>query len=101
MIVIKVEMWPYGEENNKYQLASGTISNDGTGSAAFGNYKGEFTYIVPTPHGHGDELKLKGKVEGFPRNEGILKLLVEMLDDMHDKEWEKEYERMKLDGECL
>lgn len=101
MIVIKVEMWPYGEKQNKFTLASGMIENDGTGDTLFGNYKGKFTYIVPDIDEPSDELKMKGEVKGFPRHEGILKLLVEMLNNMHDKEFEEEYEALKLDGESV
>ncbi len=90
MLVIKVEMWPYGEEHNKYEIASGKIINEGTGDHIFGDYVGEFTYIVPIPHGPSDEIKMSGEVNSYPRAQGVLGLLNEMLNDMFEKQWETE-----------
>lgn len=39
MIVIKVELWPLGDETRKKDLGTAHISNDGTGSDGTGNYK--------------------------------------------------------------
>lgn len=38
MLVIKVELWPYGDEKNKEVIGTGVIVNDGSGSAQVGNY---------------------------------------------------------------
>ena len=42
MIVIKVELWPFGDESKARQIALGKISNDGTGDQMLGNYDAEF-----------------------------------------------------------
>lgn len=38
MIVVKVEMWPHGDESRKYRLGEMRIANDGTGSQGTGSY---------------------------------------------------------------
>jgi len=38
MIVIPIELWPQGDQDQKRILGVITIVNDGTGSAGFGNY---------------------------------------------------------------
>lgn len=38
MVVIKVEMWPHGDESRKYSLASATIANIG-GDVTTGDYE--------------------------------------------------------------
>ena len=38
MIVLKIEMWPRGEEAKAYPLGSAHIWNDATGTASTGNY---------------------------------------------------------------
>lgn len=38
MIVIRVELWPYGQSSLKKELGVQVIANDGTGSADVGNY---------------------------------------------------------------
>ena len=39
MIVVKVELWPYGFEERKKLLCQATIANDGTGTKTRGNYR--------------------------------------------------------------
>jgi hypothetical protein len=39
MIVIRLEMWPGGREENKYELGTGTITNVGTGTEERGQYR--------------------------------------------------------------
>jgi len=41
VIVIKIEMWPGGDEKKAFPLASGIIFNDATGTPESGNYVGE------------------------------------------------------------
>jgi hypothetical protein len=38
MIVLKIEMWPRGEEARAYPLGSARIWNNATGTASIGNY---------------------------------------------------------------
>lgn len=61
MLVVKIEYWPYGNENKAETIATAEIINDATGTPDSGNYKATF--------------KTRGKrvagaeVKGFPRNE--------------------------------
>ncbi len=38
MIVVKLELWPFGVEANKVALGVAEIANDGTGTPDSGNY---------------------------------------------------------------
>jgi hypothetical protein len=40
VLVIRVELWPGGDERRKRELALMTIANDGTGDIKTGNYVG-------------------------------------------------------------
>lgn len=42
MIIIKVEIWPFGDESAAREIARGKIINDGTGNKELGNYNAEF-----------------------------------------------------------
>jgi hypothetical protein len=44
MLVIKVELWPYGDESRAEQIATGVIANDGTGTAEVGRYVSFFAH---------------------------------------------------------
>jgi len=69
MIVVKIDMWPYGSEREAYPLEVVRIINDGTGDAKIGNY----------------ECGLEGsgrsaRVEGFERSRGVKALVVLAID---------------------
>jgi len=38
MVVVRIELWPFGREFGKRLLGIATISNDGTGNEKYGNY---------------------------------------------------------------
>lgn len=38
MVVVKIELWPCGQESKKRDLGFAIISNDGTGDKKRGNY---------------------------------------------------------------
>jgi len=38
MVVVKIEIWPHGEQKNARDLGSIIICNDGTGSKDLGSY---------------------------------------------------------------
>lgn len=62
MIVVRVELWPLGDESEKQLLGIAVIANDGTGDRNMGNY----SYDVRGRNGH--PLKYgKGNVYNFPR----------------------------------
>lgn len=38
MVIVKIELWPHGDESRATPLGTIKITNDGTGNEAFGNY---------------------------------------------------------------
>jgi hypothetical protein len=38
MVVVKIEIWPRGEESEAKTIAVARIANDGTGTTSHGNY---------------------------------------------------------------
>lgn len=38
MVVVKIELWPKGDESKATPIAIARITNDGTGTAELGNY---------------------------------------------------------------
>lgn len=41
MLIVKIELWPFGVEEKKRQIGELRIWNDGTGDVDYGNYKAE------------------------------------------------------------
>jgi len=39
MIVVKVEMWPLGDESRAYEMVRATVTNTGSGTKTRGNYR--------------------------------------------------------------
>ena len=60
MLVIRIELWPGGCEARKRTLATGTITNLGTGSQTRGNYFADLRDAAGRPWRH-------GPVTDFPR----------------------------------
>jgi hypothetical protein len=58
MLVIKIEIWPFGVEENKRPIGNLKIANDGTGDAETGNYFAFFN----------DNRKDLIKIKNFPRS---------------------------------
>jgi hypothetical protein len=69
MLVIKIELWPFGDETQKRMIAEGYIINNGSGNTELGNYDAKFwSERHPT--------EKNGKVKSFPRQtQGVWKLL--------------------------
>ena len=44
MIVVRIELWPYGRQENAKLLGVCSISNDGSGDEQFGNYNVELSH---------------------------------------------------------
>lgn len=59
MIVVRVELWPLGDESRKTELACAEIYNDASGT----NSKGNYVYNLF----HKGRAFRSGKVTGFPR----------------------------------
>jgi len=81
MIVIKVELWSGGSEENAEEIGRTYITNDGTGSISRGNYDVEVcrrgTKEKPSQGGRGTR---EGRVENFPRKSySIWRLVVRAL----------------------
>ena len=75
MIVIKIEMWPFGEEENKYSLGTAHISNDASGTRTVGHYG--FKLFDK----RGRKFK-EGKIKNFPRRRLLVwDLLLRVLRD--------------------
>lgn len=71
MIVIRVELWPGGDEDRATHLGTAVIANDGTGTRYIGNYN-----VFLGKWGEEDPMRLvkvksarwkTGRVEGFQR----------------------------------
>jgi hypothetical protein len=60
MLVVRIELWPGGREDRKQTLATGTITNLGTGSKTRGNYFADLRDAAGRPWRH-------GTVTNFPR----------------------------------
>lgn len=60
MIVIKVELWPFGNESRKRILGTATISSDGSGAEHTGYYDARFC-------DRRGRLWMVSRVAGFPR----------------------------------
>lgn len=58
MLVIKIELWPYGDQSKSKILGTSLICNDGTGDKETGNYYAVFK---------DDKEERKCEVKGFPR----------------------------------
>lgn len=65
MLVVKIELWPRGDESKSVELHRGFITNDGTGDSSNGNYK-----VKLNEKGNKDRLSKgwkTGYVKGFKR----------------------------------
>ena len=79
MIVIKIEMWPKGDETAKRDLGSAVITNDLTGTALRGNYH---VRLLRKGADHSKRLGTvwkRGRVIGFKRKRGPFDLLLQAL----------------------
>jgi hypothetical protein len=73
MIIVKIEIWPFGRKELKRDLATFKIINDGTGTLEKGNYKViDFCSIE--------------KIKEYPRKKGFLPLVIEALQLLNKKE---------------
>lgn len=79
MIVVKIELWPWGEESRKVELGTARIWNDASGSSTVGNYGYELKGKSGSPMG-------KGEVKDFPRQRLMAwDLLLRVLRDARGK----------------
>lgn len=76
MLVIKIELWPGGDQTKAEEIHRAYIANDGTGSDSRGNYK-----FFVFRKGSKSRVLRKGRIEGFPRkSKGTWDLLSRVFD---------------------
>jgi hypothetical protein len=79
VLVVRVFLWPGGDESAEEEIALGTIINDGTGLMVSGNYKVSFAEGTALD-ARADASIVEGRVKGFSRlKEGPWQLLAEAL----------------------
>lgn len=66
MVVVKIELWPNGDETKSKPLGIMTMSNDGTGSNKYGNYSVQLSHAGMF-FGKRKEPWKSGKVKNFLR----------------------------------
>jgi hypothetical protein len=64
MLVVRIELWPHGDESRRKIMATGTIINDGSGSSTCGNYLVSFRRVSTAGR---LSQPVTGCVSGFPR----------------------------------
>jgi hypothetical protein len=79
MIVVKIELWPFGDESRAREIGRAEIWNDGSGSITTGNYHAK---LLKSPkYATSKGVWKKGRVENFPRLKlGPYDLLLQILE---------------------
>lgn len=72
MLVIKVELWPFGDESRKKEIATAEIWNTGTGTLERGNYDSSFF-----SEGHGE---FSAQLNDHDRTENVWKLISKLIE---------------------
>lgn len=67
MIVVKVELWPYGSQEGAREIGRAQIVNDGSGSRDIGHYRFSFDPMTDKEH--------RGVVRDHRRSSGVWYLL--------------------------
>lgn len=65
MVVVKIELWPLGNEKHKREIGRAKIWNDGTGDRNTGNYEAELSHSGLFYNK--DKTWKKSKVKNHPR----------------------------------
>ena len=89
MIRVRVDLVPFGNEDEAKEIGQLVLANDGYGNVFTGNY----VFVYADNSGN----EYEGAVKDFPRNQGIWKLISECLnsnlephdEDLVDKLWER------------
>lgn len=81
MIYIQVELWPYGNKEERIKIAEAYIENTLTGDAQFGNYEYTINENCQDP-----EYPLKvGWFFGHERKQGVWPLIKSVLKNAYPK----------------
>lgn len=67
MIVVKVELWPFGDEARREEIGRLHIVNDGSGDSETGNYD----VFAGEPETHRKDAFECARVEGHTREQGV------------------------------
>lgn len=65
MLVVKIELWPKGDEGAAREVGRLHITNDGTGDLVVGNYRAEL--LKSAEYAKRPGVWRRGRVESFPR----------------------------------
>lgn len=68
MIVVKIEIWPFGNESKSEELGRIHIVNDGSSDSSF---KGSYDVYAGDPHTHFEDAFDSSRVEGYDRDLGF------------------------------
>lgn len=79
MLKIRIELWPFGNEAQKREIATMDLWNDGTGDRYVGNYQGE-AHVPASVYNELDNRH--GSVKGYDRIQNVWTLVAEMLRSM-------------------
>lgn len=78
MIVVRIELWPHGDESSSKPLGVLVISNDGTGNQQLGNYSVTASHAGDF-YGKRKEPFKQGVVTGFLRHLSPYRLIYRAL----------------------
>lgn len=82
MIVIKVELWPFGSEERAEEIGRMTITNDGTSRNPM---RGDYNTKIMR-RGTTDKVQKQGRVENYPRKSySVWELVRRALNDIYSK----------------
>lgn len=73
MLVIKLELWPQGDQAKARPMGEIRIANDGSGTPEKGNYRVELSHSGMYVGKRG--VYRRGRVEGFPRRASVYEIL--------------------------
>lgn len=93
MLVVRLEVWPEGDESRKRDLGRAEIVNDETGTDTLGNYD----FRVRNARG---DVFHEGRVERWPRlSRGPWALLFRCMSRVRASRWQVKEEDRKARGE--
>jgi hypothetical protein len=79
MLRIKIELWPFGDESQKREIATMDLWNDGTGDRYDGNYKGVAHTSASV---YASKAQVSGEVHKYDRMQSVWALVAKMLKEM-------------------
>jgi hypothetical protein len=87
MLIIRIELWPFGDEDRKKEIARMRIYNDGFGNLNYGHYVGEIWYGDSTKEldyaQANNNVKKQSIVKNWPRELHVWNLVQQMLSNMN------------------